>query len=129
LSDRRRPAGYRVVPAGDFEILIGKGAVDNDRLSLRVARPTDLWLHASGFSGSHVVVRAAEGKTGDVPPEVVQRAASYAVWHSKARNAGGKVAVHVCFAADVSKRKGAPPGQVMLRGGWTIRVYAANPDV
>jgi predicted ribosome quality control (RQC) complex YloA/Tae2 family protein len=128
LSGQSRLARYRVVPAGEFEILIGKGAADNDLLSLREARPTDLWLHASGYSGSHVLVRAVDGTTGEVPGEVIQRAASYAVWHSKARTAGGKVAVHVCRASDVSKRKGAPAGQVILRGGSTVRVYASDPD-
>lgn len=119
--------GFRVVQFGAFEILIGKGARDNDRLAFRVARPTDLWLHAAGYAGSHVLVRAVEGKTDQVPTEVVQRAAEYAVWHSKAREAGGKVAVHLCRARDLSKRKGAPAGQVMVRGGETVRVYAREP--
>lgn len=110
-----------------FEILVGKGARDNDRLAFRVARPTDLWLHAAGYSGSHVLVRAAEGRTGHVPPDVVQRAAEHAIWYSKARDAGGKVAVHVCRARDLSKRKGAPAGQVVVRGGEMVRVYAREP--
>lgn len=106
------------------EILVGRSARDNDRLTLRVARPRDLWLHAAGYAGSHVVVRALEGVTGEVPRHVVERAAALAAWHSKARDAGGKVAVHVCRASDVSKPRGAPPGQVRLRRHDTMRVYA-----
>lgn len=124
MTHRRGEPDYRLIPVDDFEILVGKGARDNDRLTARVARPTDLWLHAAGYAGSHVIVRAAEGKTGDVPHHIVQRAAELAVWHSKARGAGGKVAVHVARAGDVSKRKGAPAGQVVVREGWTVRVYA-----
>lgn len=121
--------GWRTYPAGDagqFEILVGKAARDNDRLTLREGRPTDLWLHAGGYAGSHVIVRAAEGKTGDVPGDVIERAAALAAWHSKARNARGKVPVHVCRVADVRKRRGAPPGEVVLRRFDTIKVYPAE---
>jgi predicted ribosome quality control (RQC) complex YloA/Tae2 family protein len=46
-----------------------------------------------------------------------------AAWHSKARGARGKVAVHVCRAEDVSKPKGAPAGLVMLRRWDIVKVY------
>ncbi len=114
--------GYRTVIVDDYEILVGKSARDNDHLSLKVARPRDLWLHAHGFAGSHVVVRHPEG-TGEVPRAVIQRAAELAAWHSKGREARGKVSVHVCRAADVSKPRGAPAGQVRLRSFETVKVY------
>lgn len=117
-----------IVEADGFEILVGRNARENDRLSLREARPDDLWLHAAGYAGSHVVVRAAGGTTGDVPPAVLERAARLAIWHSKARGAGGKVPVHLCRGRDVSKRRGAPAGQVVLRDHDTLRVYARPPE-
>lgn len=110
-----------------FQILVGTGAKENEELSLRTARPTDLWLHAAGYAGSHVVVRAMHGSTGEVPPGVVQHAAECAVWYSKARAAGGKVNVHVCRARDVSRRRGAPAGQVTIRDYRTVRVYSRDP--
>ncbi len=114
---------YRLVELDGFEILVGRTARDNDRLSLRVARARDLWLHAAGHAGSHVVVRAAGGTTETVPKHVIERAAELAAWHSRARGAGGKVSVHVCRAADVSKPRGAPPGQVRLKRYETVKVY------
>lgn len=117
-----RGDGWDIHALDGFEILVGRSARDNDRLSLREARPRDLWLHAHGYAGSHVVVRHPEG-TGEVPRQVVQRAAELAAWHSKARGARGKISVHVCRAADVSKARGAPPGQVRLRRFETVRVY------
>lgn len=117
-----------LVDAGSFEILVGRSARENDRLSLREARPDDLWLHAAGYAGSHVVVRAREGKTGEVPADVLERAARLAIWHSKARTAGGKVPVHVCRARDVSKRRGAPAGQVVVRQHETVKVYPKAPE-
>jgi predicted ribosome quality control (RQC) complex YloA/Tae2 family protein len=120
--------GFRSYRIDGFEVLVGKGARDNERLSLRVARQTDLWLHAAGHAGSHVVVRSIEGVTDQVPPAVVQFAAECAVWFSKARGAGGKVNVHMCRAKDVSKARGAPTGQVTIRDHETVRVYSREPS-
>jgi predicted ribosome quality control (RQC) complex YloA/Tae2 family protein len=120
--------GVRVFAVDGFEVLVGKGARDNERLTFRVARPDDLWLHAAGYAGSHVLVRAAELDPEPIPPPVVQRAAELAVWFSKARDAGGKVPVHVCRAREVSRRRGAPPGQVVLRTYHTVRVYSRAPQ-
>lgn len=121
-------SGYHSVELDGFEILVGRSARDNDRLTLRIARPRDLWLHAGGHAGSHVVVRAVDGPTGEVPKHVVERAAELAAWHSKARGAGGKVSVHLCRAGDVSKTRGAPAGQVRLRRHETVRVYPRGAD-
>lgn len=128
MSAAGKRDGFRCYQLGDFEVLVGKGARDNEHLSLRVARQTDLWLHAAGHAGSHVVVRAVAGVTGEVPPDVVQFAAECAVWFSKARAAGGKVNVHVCRARDVSRSRGGPPGQVTLRNHDTVRAYSRDPS-
>jgi predicted ribosome quality control (RQC) complex YloA/Tae2 family protein len=115
-------AGWRTVELDGFEILVGKGARENDELTLRVARPRDLWLHAAGYAGSHVVVKLPEG-VDDAPRAVIERAAELAAWHSKAREARGKVVVHLCRAEDVRKRRGAPAGQVEIRRFEIVRVY------
>ena len=119
--------GYRVETIEGFEVLVGKGDADNDRLTFRVGEPHDLWMHVSGTPGSHVVVRNPE-RLAELPRAVVQRAAELAAWHSKARGSGGKVSVHACRAADVSKPRGAPPGQVRLKRYDTLRVYARAPE-
>jgi len=115
--------GYWVFRLADHEVWVGKGASENDRLSLDLADPDDLWLHvAGGTAGSHVVIRTPD-PAAEIPPEVVRRAAELAAYHSKARNARGKVAVHLCRARDVSKRRGAPAGQVQIRDWREIKVY------
>jgi predicted ribosome quality control (RQC) complex YloA/Tae2 family protein len=120
-----RPApAYRLLELDGFEILVGRSARENETLTFRVARPRDLWMHAHGFAGSHVIVRRTEGPTDEVPKDVLEQAAELAAWHSKARGARGKVAVHVCRAEDVTKPRGAPPGQVALRRFETVKVYA-----
>jgi predicted ribosome quality control (RQC) complex YloA/Tae2 family protein len=117
-----RGKAYRTVTVEGFEVLVGKGDAANDELTFGVAEPHDLWLHVAGPAGSHVVVRNPDGLE-ELPPSVVERAAELAAWHSKAREARGKVAVHVCRAADVSKPRGFAKGEVRLRTWRTVRVY------
>jgi predicted ribosome quality control (RQC) complex YloA/Tae2 family protein len=125
MPRKERPAAsadLKVFVAGGYEILVGQSARDNDRLTFEVAAPQDLWLHVGGGTpGSHVVVRNPGG--GEVPREVVKRAAELAVYHSKAREAKGKVEVHLCRACDVRKPRGARPGSVELRRWEGVRVY------
>jgi predicted ribosome quality control (RQC) complex YloA/Tae2 family protein len=119
-------AGWKSYDVDGYEVLVGKGARDNDRLTFRVAAPHDFWLHAAGYAGSHVVVRNPDRQAA-LPREVLDRAAQLAVHHSKARDAGGKVEVHVCRAADVSKPTGFAPGKVVVRRYQSVRVYSRNP--
>lgn len=109
-----------------FEILVGKGDAENDRLTFGVAAPRDLWLHVAGPAGSHVVVRNPD-ELETIPRPVVEQAAQLAAWHSKARGSRGKVEVHVCRVADVRKPRGSPRGQVLLKRWDAIRVYARDP--
>lgn len=118
---------YRVVDVQGFEVLVGKGDAENDRLTFEVAEPHDLWLHVAGPAGSHVVVRNPE-KLDELPREVIQRAAELAAWHSKARGSRGKVEVHLCRAADVSKPRGFAPGEVQLRKWTAVKVYPKGMD-
>jgi len=118
---------YRTVVVDGWEILVGKGAGDNDRLTLEVADPDDLWFHVADYSGSHVIIRIPEG-AGEPPREVVRKAAQLAAWHSKARGAGGKTEVHVCRAGDVRKPRGFAPGKVQLTRWEAMKVYVKDPD-
>lgn len=108
-----------------FQVLVGKGDGDNDELTFRIAESRDFWLHVAGFSGSHVVVRNPE-ELAELPAAVLERAAELAAWHSKARGSRGKLEVHVCRVADVSKPRGFARGEVRLRRFDSIRVYAKD---
>ena len=112
---------FRSVMVDGFEVLIGKGDADNDQLTFKVAAPLDLWLHVASAPGSHVVVRNPD-RISELPRSVIERAAELAAFFSKARD-GGKVEVHYCRAADVSKPRGFPPGKVLLKQWKSVRVY------
>ena len=119
MGSKGRP--YRRIVVEGFEILIGRSDEENDTLTFEVAAPQDYWLHvAGGTPGSHVVVRVPE-EDPEIPKDVLARAAALTAWHSKARHAR-RVDVHVCRVRDVSKRRGAPAGEVHLRRWDVLRV-------
>lgn len=121
MASKGRP--YRTLNINGFDVLIGRGAEDNDFLTFEVARAKDTWLHvAGGIPGSHVVVRNPEDV--EIPKDVLERAAAAAAWYSKARNSP-RVEVHVCRVRDVSKPHGAPAGLVSLARWKSLRVRPA----
>ena len=99
-------------------VLVGSTARDNDVLSIRLAAPRDFWFHVAGESGSHVVVRNPDNLSA-LPRETRRFAAGLAAGYSKARR-GGRVAVHMARAGDVSKPRGLAPGKVQLRRFETV---------
>jgi predicted ribosome quality control (RQC) complex YloA/Tae2 family protein len=124
MASKGRP--YRRVLVEGFEVLIGRSAADNDALTFRVGKPGDSWLHvAGGTPGSHVIIVNPERQP--LPKSVIERAAGYAAWFSKAR-AGGMVEVHHCKVSDVRKPRGAPAGMVQLERYTRVRVRPVAPE-
>jgi len=119
---RSTAPAHRKVVYRDWVILIGKSAASNDYITLRLARPDDLWLHAEGMPGSHVLVRNPE--RADIPSDVLMKAAALAAYYSKGRGAG-KVPVTYTRAKFVKKPKGAEAGMVTLSERRTVM---AVPD-
>jgi predicted ribosome quality control (RQC) complex YloA/Tae2 family protein len=111
--------GYRTIMFNSWEILVGKGATGNDYLTTKIARSDDLWLHAEGMPGSHVLVKNP-GKA-EIPAEVLLKAAALAAYYSKGKKEG-KVSVTYTRAGLVKKPKGAKPGLVTLTERKSIMV-------
>ncbi|HEY3314022.1 MAG TPA: NFACT RNA binding domain-containing protein, partial [Bacillota bacterium] len=84
----RRPSGeggaepastpHRFLTTTGKEILVGRNNRQNDLLTLRLARPDDLWLHVKDIPGSHVILRLAPGE--EAKPEEITEAALLAAW-------------------------------------------------
>jgi predicted ribosome quality control (RQC) complex YloA/Tae2 family protein len=108
-----------------FTVLVGRSSAENDELTFRVAAPDDLWLHAAGWPGAHVVVRNPR-RLRELPDATVREAAAIAAWHSKGRDEP-ELDVHVSFRRHVRKGRGMSPGMVMLRKHRTVRVAPALP--
>jgi len=102
---------FRTINHQGWEILVGKSAAGNDHITMKIARPDDLWLHAEGMPGSHVLVR--NPLCADIPPDVLLKAANLAAYYSRGREAG-KVSVTFTQARFVQKPRGAKAGAVIL---------------
>ena len=117
------PEPRRFISSEGLSILVGRDNEGNDHLTLHVARSEDLWLHAEGFPGSHVVIRM-RGRTGGVPRGTLVEAAQLAAYYSQARS-HGKVAVSYTLKKYVRKPRKSPPGLVTLTHEKTVIV---KPD-
>jgi len=117
---------YRRCSIDNWDIYVGRNDRQNDELTTRFARPYDLWLHAAGHAGSHVVIRRPD-RTTAVPQDVVEKAASLAVFFSKAKHAS-YAEVHYTEARFVRKRRHSPAGEVVVEKCKSIRVSPHAPE-
>lgn len=97
---------------GGFQVWAGKSSANNDELTLHHCRPNDLWFHARGGSGAHVVLKIGSGR-GEPGRKAKEQAAGIAAYYSK-MNKAGMVPVAMTERKYVRKPKGAPPGTVTI---------------
>ena len=71
---------------GDWLILVGRDASENDELLRRHVKGNDMWLHARDYHGSYVFIKQRAGKS--VPLEILLDAGNLAIFYSKGRNNG-----------------------------------------
>lgn len=101
-----------------FDILVGRNNRQNDQLTLKTAKATDIWLHTQGLAGSHVIIKT-EGK--EVPEQTLFEAAMLAAYHSKGRESS-QVPVDYTAVKFVKKPAGAKPGMVIFTNNRTLFV-------
>jgi predicted ribosome quality control (RQC) complex YloA/Tae2 family protein len=104
-------------------VLVGRSAKDNEEL-LRAARGNDLWLHARGITGSHVVVP----DPGEHPDERTVRDAALLAAHFSSSRSADAAEVACTRRKHVRKPKGAAPGAVTYSQERTVRVRL-DPDL
>ncbi len=107
-----------------FQILVGKHAAGNDTLLREYAHKNDLWLHAKDAPGSHVIIKHRSGHV--YPKALIETAASWAAYFSK-RKTEGLVPVAYTPCKYVRKRKGDPPGAVVVEREETVLVPPLAP--
>lgn len=124
-ASRPRPGptalrGRRFTTGDGATIIVGRSARENEHVTFHLAGPEDLWFHARGLPGAHVIL-----KPGRRPSEAdVLEAARIAAYYSGGRDAG-EVAVDCVARKRVRRQKGGPPGAVVYTGERTLRVTAA----
>ncbi len=110
VGEERLP--YRRFEIQGWEIRVGKNAKSNAELTTKHAGPHDLWLHARGVPGSHVVIRRPN-KSSEVPKHIVESTAQIAAYYSDAKSQP-LAPVIVTERKFVRPIKGGPPGLVRV---------------
>lgn len=108
--------------SGDgYTILLGRNNKQNDKLTLKTAAKTDIWLHTHNIPGSHAIIVT----NGETPPiSTIEEAAVIAAVNSKAKDSS-QVPVDYCPVKFVKKPVGAKPGMVIFTNNKTLYV---TPD-
>jgi predicted ribosome quality control (RQC) complex YloA/Tae2 family protein len=129
----------RYESASGLTIYVGRNNRENDELTLKKAKPYDLWLHTKDIPGPHVILvrpaRSAEGGKGDAEDEglplgfdadSIREAAGVAAHYSRAKQSES-VPVDYCLVRYVKKPSGAKPGMVIFTHNRTLYVTPALP--
>jgi len=125
-AEERAQLPFRTfVVDGGFQVWAGKSSANNDLLTMKHAAPNDLWFHARGSSGSHVVLKVRSGK-GEPGKRAKEQAAGIAAYYSRMKNAK-MVPVAMTERKYVRKPKGAPAGTVVIEREKVIFAEPALP--
>jgi predicted ribosome quality control (RQC) complex YloA/Tae2 family protein len=109
--EQRHGPFRRFTSSDGLAIYVGRNARENDELTFGLAKSDDLWLHARGTPGSHVVVRLEKGS--DPPPETIRDAATLALLYSDLKKSG-KGEIIYTRRKWVKKAKDQAPGAVTV---------------
>lgn len=101
-----------------YTLLVGRNNKENDYLTLKYAKKTDLWFHTKNIHGSHAILLM----NNKIPNnDILLKCAEIAAYHSKARNSSN-VPVDICEVKYVKKPNGAKPGMVIYTNNQTLNV-------
>lgn len=103
-----------------YRVLYAKNAKMNDILTFKLAQPMDLWLHAQGYHGAHVIVQNPDRRP-DIPLQTILEAAQVAAYYSGAKK-DSTAAVDYTFKKYVRKPKDPAPGQAIFTNNKTVFV-------
>lgn len=104
-------------------VWVGKNARQNHHLTFKMSRPDDIWLHARGVPGSHVIISTAPGSPSQA---TILWAAGLAAFYSKLQSEK-QVEVSYTQKRHVRPIKNAPPGLVRVKEEKTVRVTPFTP--
>ena len=108
-----------------YVLWLGRNMRQNAAILTRHSQPSDLWLHAQGYPGAHLVIRNDGRK---IPEALIQKAASIAAFYST-RRVEAAVDVDVCERRHVRPVKGGAPGMVRYSGERTVRVKPQDESI
>ncbi len=114
------PIKYKIE---DYTLLVGRNNTENDYLTLKYAKKTDIWFHTKDIHGSHCILVLNNKPYPN--NDILIKCAEITAYHSKARNSSN-VPVDFCEVKYVKKPNGSKPGMVIYKNNKTLNV---NPKI
>ncbi len=125
-APKKTAAALRFTTGDGLQVLVGRSARQNETVTFDLASSGDVWFHARGMPGSHVVLKTAGGAP---PARSIEQAAALAAYYSRGRGST-TVPVDVVPARNVRRVKGGKPGLVHISGETTVNVHPrAQPEL
>ena len=123
LSYKLGKSNYIHLTIDEGEIFIGRNNQQNEYLTHRFAKPTDIWFHTQDIQGSHLILRL----NAEPDDMILSKVAQYAAYFSKARETN-KVPVDYTYIKNIKKPPGSPLGFVIFNTHQTMIVEPKKPD-
>lgn len=108
-----------------FDIYVGKNNVQNEYVTLKLARKNDLWLHVQGMPGSHVIIKKSNK---EIPPRTLEEAGYLAAYYSKAKHSSN-VSVDYTEKKHVRKPSGSKTGMVIYDNFQTLNINPSKEKI
>lgn len=131
IKKSKKPLSYKLdkphyihleIPEGD--LYVGRNNQQNEYLTHRFAKSTDMWFHTQDIQGSHLILRPRQ----ELDDMVISQVAKYAAYFSKARHTS-KVPVDYTYIKNIKKPPKSPLGFVIFNTHQTMIVEPEKPPM
>lgn len=119
--EKGKPLHY--ISSDGFHMYVGKNNYQNEELTFKFANGKDMWFHAKGMAGSHVIVKLE--MADELPDRTYEEAGRLAAYYSKGRQAP-KVEIDYTERRNLKKPPKANPGFVIYHTNWSLNI---EPDI
>ncbi len=114
---------FHYISSDGFHMYVGKNNFQNEELTFKFANGKDMWFHAKGMAGSHVIVKLE--KASELPDRTYEEAGRLAAYYSKGRQAP-KVEIDYTERKNLKKPPNAKPGFVIYHTNYSLLI---EPDI
>ncbi len=125
LGGGGRQGPLKIVSRDGYVIWVGRNSRQNEMVTFKTANNQDIWLHARGAPGAHVIIRH-DGRR--IKADLIAAAAAIAAYYSKQRDER-RALVDYTRVKYVKAIKGAGPGMVTYKNERTITVQPQDEKI
>jgi predicted ribosome quality control (RQC) complex YloA/Tae2 family protein len=120
-----KSAPLKVVAEDGTLIWVGRNSRQNEEVTFKKGDSSDIWLHARGMPGAHVIIKTGGREASDA---LLDEAASLAAFYSPARDSNA-VEVMVAERKNVRKIKGGKPGMVRVSSYTMVNAVPRREEI